>query len=307
MTLTVVLASYALLNIALSAMVSLVWFAGLRRRRLSDTTLLAIRLLPSIGGGVLALAVCLPAFIRFETRQGPESPGLILLGLAALTAMLAVGGAVRGVRAALATRAIAGTWKALTRQQSPGGMALDVVDVPAPIVAVSGLWRPRVLIGRDVADQCTSEELALIIAHEEAHVRSKDNFKQFLMIVSPDLPGALTINRRLEEQWRAATEHAADEYATQDNPERRIRLATALVKMARLALTTAPQPSVASTLIGADGIEARIRRLLDGPSIAPSVERRWVAPALLVGAALVAIGQHQQIHAAIEHVVRLGQ
>jgi beta-lactamase regulating signal transducer with metallopeptidase domain len=306
MAITVVLASYAALNIALTAVVSLIWMTGLRHRAWSPSTLLGLRLLPSVGGICLALSVCLPAFLRFEPQHGPERPGVLLVVLAVVTIVLVIAGARRGIRAGLATRSIANRWTALRRQQSPGGVQMDVVDVPLPVVAVSGLWRPRVLIGRDVASQCTSEELALIIAHEEAHVRSRDNFKQLLMLVSPDLPQALTINATLEEQWRAASELAADEYATQDSPERRVRLATALVKMARLALT-APQPGVASTLIGAGGIEARIRRLLEHQPIRPALGCFWIAPVLLVAGVLLAVGQHQSIHAAIEHVVRFGQ
>ena len=310
MAVTVVLASYAALNMALTAVVSVIWLSGLQRRQVAQSTLLGLRLVPAMGAICLALGVCLPAFLRFEPHHGPEVPGWAMSALASLTIVLAGAAAYRAVRAALATRAIANRWKALRRQRFPGGMTMDVVDVPSPVVAVSGLWRPRVLIGRDVATQCSDDELALIIAHEEAHVRSGDIFKQWLMLASPDLPRALTVNARLEEQWRAATELAADEYATRDNPERRIRLAAALVKMARLALITAPQPGVASTLIGADGIEVRIKRLLEHPANRPSFggfSIAWIAPVLLFAAVLLAIGEHQAIYAAIERVVAIGR
>jgi beta-lactamase regulating signal transducer with metallopeptidase domain len=307
MAVTVVLASYAALNIALTAVVGVIWKAGVQRQSWSPSTLLGIRLLPSVGGMCLAVGICLPAFLRFEPHHGPERPGGVLIALALLTIVLIAAGAARGIRAGLATRAITNRWTGLRRQQSPGGIRMDVVDVPAPVVAVSGLWRPRVLIGRDVASQCTSEELALIIAHEEAHVRSRDNFKQVLMLVSPDLPGALTINAALEERWRAATELAADEYATQDSPERRVRLAAALVKMARLALTTAPHAGVASALIGTHGIEARIRRLLEHQPRRPATECFWIAPVLLAASMVLAVAGHRTIHSAIEQIVRFGQ
>jgi len=307
MTLIVVFASYAVLNAALTFVVSAGWVAGLTRRVQSQTALLGLRLVPSAGAAILTLTIALPAFLRFEPHRGPETPGTLIVLLAATSVALVLLGVIRGVRAIASTRAMAVRWKALRRQQSPGGLDMDVVDVPSPVVAVSGVWRPRLLIGRDVAAQCTAEELALIIAHEEAHVRARDNFKHFLMLVSPDLLASLPIGRALEERWRAATEHAADEYATKGEAEHRVRLATALVKMARLALTTPPQPGVASTLIGADGIEGRIRRLLDRPPVLPSMSYLWIAPALLLGCAAVAIGEHQGIHAAIEHVVGVGR
>jgi beta-lactamase regulating signal transducer with metallopeptidase domain len=307
MAVIVVLGSYALLNAALTFAVSAAWAAGLRARVQSQAALLGLRLLPSAGATLLTLTIALPAFLRFEPWHGPETPGALIVMLAAVTVGLALLGALRAVRAIASTRAVAVRWKALRRQQSPGGLTMDVVDVPSPIVAVSGVWRPRLLIGRDVASHCTAEELALIIAHEEAHVRARDNFKHLLMLVSPDLLASLPAGRALEERWRAATEHAADEYATKGAPEHRVRLATALVKMARLALTTPPQPGVASTLIGADGIEGRIRRLLDRPPGRPSMGYLWIAPVLLLVCAAIAIGEHQGIHAAIEQMVGIGR
>ena len=306
MTLIVVLATYGALNLVITAMVSTVWLTWLRRRQLSESTLLALRLLPSVGGLCLTLTVCLPAFVRFEPQYGYELPGVLVFTLAALTMVLVAAGAYRGISAALATRALIRRWQALRRQPSAAGIALDVVDAPA-VVAVSGFWRPRVLIGRDVARECTDEELALILAHEEAHVRSRDNVKQLLLLISPDLPRVLTVHREVEERWRAASEFAADEYATRQHPEHRVQLATALVKMARLALTTAPQPGVASPLIGAGGIELRVRRLLDHSPTRSSLNVFWIAPLVLGVGVLLAAGEHQVIHAALEQLVSIGR
>jgi Zn-dependent protease with chaperone function len=306
MTVMVVLATYAALNLVLTAMVSTAWLTWLRRQPLSQSDLLALRLLPSVGGLGLAVTICLPAFLRFEPPHGQEFPGLAVTALASLTVLLVIAGAYRGIAAALATRALTRRWNALGRRQSPAGITMDVVDAPS-VVAVCGFWRPRVLIGRDVASQCTAEELALILAHEEAHVRSRDNVKQLLMLISPDLPGALTVHAAVEERWRAATELAADDNATRDDPERRVRLAAALVKMARLALTTAPRPGVASPLIGAGGIERRVRRLLDDAPRLSLPDCYWIAPVLLAIGVLLAVGEHQSIHAALEHLVAVGR
>ena len=75
------------------------------------------------------------------------------------------------------------------------------VATPFPIVAVVGLFRPRLVIARSVLESCTPDELATIVAHEQAHVAHHDNLARALFLLAPDvvawLPLGDTAARRL--------------------------------------------------------------------------------------------------------------
>ena len=52
------------------------------------------------------------------------------------------------------------------------------IDAEAPIVALVGVLRPRLLVTRGVVAALTEEELAASVAHEIGHWRALDNLKR---------------------------------------------------------------------------------------------------------------------------------
>jgi hypothetical protein len=71
----------------------------------------------------------------------------------------------------------------------------------------------------------------------------------------------------LAQRWRAAAELEADEHATGSDPRKRVALASALIKVARLSTGTDCQHPGLSMGIAMDSIEFRVRRLLAPPPV----------------------------------------
>jgi beta-lactamase regulating signal transducer with metallopeptidase domain len=167
-----------------------------------------------------------------------------------------------------------------------------VVDTEFPLVAVVGIVKPRLILARSVIERCSPEELDAILAHERAHLLRHDNARRALLQSLPDPLAWLPVSRRIDRAWHDATEEAADDAAAGTSESMRVHLASALVRVARMApagprLLDLP----ASALFRGEPLERRIRRLLDRRR-SPSPDRRrapwWLAACAVVGLAAVA-------------------
>jgi len=306
-TLCVVLAAvYALTSILLSIGVALSWHLGLDRRLSRPGELLALRLLPAVGGAFLTLTVALPAFLIHEPRHEAE-PGGPLLVLLALTALGAAGlGLLRGCRACAATRVLLRRLGPVDRCDGSAGGCVDIVRVSEPVAAVVGLWRPRILAADCVRAACSDEEFRQVIAHEAAHVSAHDNVKLLLQIISPDALTWVPAGRALTERWRAAAEREADARASGCDPRKRVALASALLKVARLSSGTL-HPSLALSMpVAVDDVEGRVRELLAPRRMPhrPPAMKALVACALLIVVAGVPL--YGSVHESIESLVAYG-
>jgi Zn-dependent protease with chaperone function len=304
-TLCLVLAAlYALTCVVLSIGVALTWRLGLERRCSRPDELLALRLLPTVGAAFLTLTVVLPAFFIHEPRHEGELVGPLVWGLA-LSALGAAGhGMVRGWRAWAATRALLERCGLADRSAVRAGV--DIVRMSEPVAAVVGLWRPRILAADCVKAACSDEEFRQVIAHEAAHVSAHDNVKLFLQIVSPDALILMPAGQALTERWRAATELAADARASGCDPRKRVALASALLKVARLSSGTLPRSPALIMPVAVDDVEGRVRELLAPRPVSyrPLPLKALVACALLiVGAGAPLYGS---VHELIESLVAFG-
>ena len=278
---------------------------ALRARRLAS-----MRMLPSvIAAGCGAIVVL--AFAFFEPRQEGEYMGAAIPALAGFSLLLMAGSLWRARRLARATRALEQRW-----MTSATPIPLDGISVPAfaveadfPIVAVVGWRRPRLLIARSVLDSCSPDELTAVLAHEQGHVDRRDNLRRLMLSVAPDILAWLPVSERMLAAWREAAEDAADDDAARAGSEGRVRLASALVKVARLAPgRRACGLMPASALYSGDGLDRRVRRLLDPPM---SETSRRVSPwrlrfrrsALLIGGGAAAALALEGVHAALEVVI----
>ena len=150
--------------------------------------------------------------------------------ICALFALLVLGDGVRrGLRASRATR---------TLVRAAGNSEVSVIDVKEPLAGVVGGWRQRIIAAQSVAAACDHEEFRQVLAHEAAHMDSRDNLKLLMLLTMPDALAWLPTGRALTEHWRAATELAADERASGADPRKRVALASALIKVARLSLAS---------------------------------------------------------------------
>jgi beta-lactamase regulating signal transducer with metallopeptidase domain len=127
--------------------------------------------------------------------------------------------------------------------------------------------------------------LAVALRHERAHRASRDNLKRLLIQLAPAVfPGL----RKLEQAWIQSAEWAADDRATEGDPDRSAALAEALLRVARLQSTIA-MPTLVTSLVAADeDLAQRVNRLLDAPAVAePS--RRFELFAFSIAAVLIAV------------------
>jgi Zn-dependent protease with chaperone function len=297
------LATFAAVGLLLTALVPFAarWTAGepvVRARRLAS-----LRLLPTIVA-LAASAVVFAAFIAFEPwRDGEEITGLAP-GLAALAVVLLASAAWRGLRLARATRHTIDIWMRTAEPVSLPGISAPVFTVHAdfPIVAVVGFARPRLIIARSVLETCSPSELEAVLAHEQGHINRRDNLRRLLLSVAPDVLAWLPASERLFAAWRDAAEEAADDDAVRAGADGRVRLASALVKVARLAPASDASPLMpASALYRGESLDRRVRRLLEIREAATApAGSRWRSPFVAAAGAVLSLAMLEEVHAVVE-------
>jgi Zn-dependent protease with chaperone function len=277
---TLALAWFLLLNLTATAGLALLSNRLTQRSQAASPGFwLALRLLPAALSIVFVATVFLPSYWRYEPRESVEGFDVSLTTLAVL-AMAIVGAAiVRGVTAWRRAARRTDAWMRAAHPLTLEGATIPAfaIDTDAPVMALVGVLRPRLLVTRPVLEALTGEELRACVAHELGHWRALDNLKRLAMRAAPDLLFATAGARAIERRWAAASEHAADRDAGSSSTER-CALAAALVKVARL---TPPANSLAepiSALVDGGDITSRVQRLLDdGPSVGGGRRLRWLA------------------------------
>jgi Zn-dependent protease with chaperone function len=260
---------------------------------------LALRLSPAAVSMAFIVFVFAPSYFRYEPLHIGEAFAFTASAAAIAGIALVAAAAARGAAAWRAARRRTHAWKQAARPLPVGGAALPVfaVDMTAPVMALAGIFRPRLLITRGVLDVLTDEELSAGIAHELGHWRAWDNLKRLAMRAAPDLLVFTPVAAAIEARWASAAEHAADHDACGD-PQSRCALASALVKVARLTPRATPLGEPISTLVDGGEIASRVERLLSDtpPNVAGT--RSW--PFAIGVSALIAASYVPLLHAVHE-------
>src|SRR5471030_1743375 len=272
---TLALACFLILNVCATVAIAAVSARLTNATRVGSPGFwLALRLCPAaLSLGFVAL-VFLPSYWRYEPRELVEGFDVTLTALAVLALASIGAGAVRGVLAWRASVQRAERWLRAARPLALPGtpMPAFALDIDAPVMALVGVLRPRLLITRPVLDALTDEELQAGVAHEVGHWRAWDNLKRLSMRAAPDLLWATSAARAIERRWAAASEHAAD-FDAGGSDRSRCALASALVKVARLTPAPTAVTEPISALVDGGDITARVQRLLD--EAPPAAQRRW--------------------------------
>jgi beta-lactamase regulating signal transducer with metallopeptidase domain len=234
-------------------------------RRCSADVLLGVRLMPAAVSSFFVAAMFLPVHWRLEPVNSSERFGAVI----GVLALVGLGLLVRSLLRAFRILRTDMQLEAMTRRlATPRGIAFEVTGLSG--VSLAGILRPKILIGSRAFATLTPAELDVAIAHEVAHQRALDNLKRFLICCAPDVFGWLPAARRLEQRWEAETECQADARAVRGDDGRAVTLASALVKVARLARGGAIDPSPAWSAFHVPTLlETRVRRLVDGYGPAP--------------------------------------
>ena len=289
--LVLVLAGHAVVSTIAAVGVVVLWP---RVRRPLDASavrfanrLFLVRMAPLMASLAVAWCGLAVSYALWEPRTGDERVGPMSLTLAATGAALVASGLWRAGRSVLSSRRI--QHRLLTCAQVPQphvSVPAIVVESAFPIVALAGVFMSRLFVARTVVEACTADELRAILAHEHAHEVARDNLRRLTLEGSPDILGWMRAATAFDRDWAAAAELAADEAAAVHAPAR-LHLASALVKVARLA-TTPPDALPASAFYAGDALTERVRRLLDAPVDAGAPVSPWpgclVTLAILVGA-----------------------
>lgn len=160
---------------------------------------------------------------------------------------------------------------------------VTVADAGEPFAFTYGLLVPRVAVSRALVDSLARDELAAVLAHEAAHVRSRDPLKVLLTRVLVAREFYLPALRHLSHRFVAGRELAADRQAVS-------RCGTGSVAAALLR-TAAPPAWAATTPAAAMAsgatLHARVTQLETGSEpLAPPLPQRLLV-ASTVAAMLV--------------------
>ncbi|GAC1496310.1 MAG: hypothetical protein NVS1B6_01330 [Steroidobacteraceae bacterium] len=303
----VLTAVYGLTSLLISILVAVAWRAGLDRRCSTSIEFLVLRLLPAGGATLFTLTVALPAFLIYEPAHEIEQIGELIVTFAIFGLVSVGGGIFRGLRACQAAQTLLRNWGPGDRWFAKDGQTVELMDIPEPIAAVVGGWQPRIVAARRVFGVCSQEEFRQVVGHEVAHVSARDNLKLLLLLGSPDALAWLPSGVALTARWQAAAELEADERATGSDPRKRVALASALIKVARLAKGADRSLPALSMPVALNDVEERVRLLLSpsqNPTPAMSVNQ-LTASATLVP--VIAVPFYGLIHQVIEFLVAFGR
>jgi Zn-dependent protease with chaperone function len=308
------LASFAAASTVAGVCIALTW----RRLALATRTpvvraraLFALRIAPFVFGTLTSVLSVL-AFQQYEPRSTAEAPGSILIALAVVGTGVLAAGLWRLCARCSTTYRFLRTIERTAVPVSVPGLQLPAwqVDTAFPLVAVAGLTRSRLLIARSVLAQMPGEELQVVVRHELAHARHRDNIVQLLLTAAPDLIGAAGLWQGLERAWREAAEEAADDFATGADAMARMNLASALVRVARL-VGVHPSPRLPLlALHEGESIERRVRRLVEAiePAGAPRLTARHTTLVVAVAALTLLVtweGALAHLHEVTEYLVNV--
>lgn len=279
--------------------------------------LFALRASPVLLGALASLGLALPAFLKFEPHTTHEIPGAPLLLFAgagiAVTAVISL----RYLLAMRATRRVREQWlkDATLLPSAKTRIPVFCVEHASSLLAVTGVFSPRIFVSRDVVESLTTAELDAALSHELAHVSATDNLKQlFLKITSP--PQWLRALAKIDLLWGRFAELAADERAMSSGASA-LELSSALVKVGRLSVRKHPILLTASHLVDSCSAAttarvARLRDLLEREHEAPRTFTRprphsallmWIGSLLMLYLLLLGTVL-PQIHDALEFLVR---
>ena len=184
--------------------------------------LFALRIAPLALSLFVVLAFCIPSYLWLEPELNGERVGWACMLIASMgiaiwiPALVRVIGAMRGTARYVHRCERHGRKITMPGEASPALLLAD----KAPVLAVAGVFRPQLLISRRVMRGLSAEQREAALRHERAHCAAGDNFKRFLILLAPDALPFVRTFRNVEQAWSKFTEWAADDQATEGDPQR---------------------------------------------------------------------------------------
>jgi Zn-dependent protease with chaperone function len=289
------LASFFVVNAALGLTAALGSRAAIRiaesmRARSGARILFAMRVLPCALGIGTVLALCVPSYLWLEPQASAERSGWACLTFAILGALGWIGSIVRAARAVAASVRFNREWQQAGCETLLADESLKavIVEKRAPLLALAGIFRPRLIVSQAVLCSLSKEELQLALQHENAHHISLDNLKRLLLLLVPSSILFVRGHSSLERCWAKFSEWAADDDAVRGDSHRALSLAEALLRVTRLG--AAPRLSFLHTSLcaGDHDLSERVDRLLQVQPLEgkPTSRSRFLAVGSSLGIAV---------------------
>jgi hypothetical protein len=225
------------------------------------------------GALLLSLLVVAPQYIRGETNPLPERVGFVCVTGAVLVAVRYLYGLLRATKLLLQMHTQRHVDEPVVLV---GDTAVHICADGYPLMAVAGLFSPRIVLSQHLLNNASfsPQLLEIALAHEKAHLHQHDNLKHFIL-ASFALSG-LGMDGSLK-RWRYAAEQAADDDAVSGNSSRAILLAETLLVAARSIPLQRTTTFSLGLLPHEEELDERIERLLrDVPVLAPTVTPSWL-------------------------------
>lgn len=171
-----------------------------------------------------------------------------------------------------------------------------VLQTDTPVVFTVGLLNNSIFLTQGLKARCEARDLDIVLAHEQAHCRRRDNFRlltvRLLLLVLPR-----RLSRQCYEDFHLTVESACDFAAAEEFGTTEV--AEALLKIQRLSPGPGQwrSPLLASAFTGAE-VESRIHALLSGRPATPG--QRLMLRALPLMTAIVCLAVVGPLHHAIE-------
>ena len=301
----IALGVFFLVYVALSLLVGVGWRALRRdRRRVSSAMAYGLRILPLAAALVVVAAFTVPSFLRFEPRWDDEPMGSAVLALASAGAVILIFGIINALLAWMRTSRSVSSWTSDSRTlELEATVPAFQIPESAPLLAVAGLCRPKLLVSGCARRLLDPGELEVAIRHELAHVRRRDNLKKLLLRAC-----AFPFLGALDHAWLEAAEINADDEAVRDERSA-LDLASALLKVSRLSPRVLGLELAMDLVSGAPGaVAVRVERLLAWkPRARPKPWFRIAVPAALVAAVAAGLAYMwvlARVHQFTEFLVR---
>jgi Zn-dependent protease with chaperone function len=281
------------------------------RPRSGARFLLALRLLPATLAAFVVAGLCVPSYLWLETNEATERVGLTCCAIALLGAAVWASSLMRSARSVLFSLRQSRQCERAGRASEGNSLPVTVMNSGAPMLALAGLVRPRVIVSRGVLETLSRDEIEAALEHEKAHRSSRDNLKRLILSLAPDIFPFAPAFTRLNHGWAKLIEWAADDEATAGDSRRSVSLAGALVHMARMG--AGPSVSaLSSSFCGNDqNLTTRVDRLLGLAPVTENPPRRMrtalgiaaAAIAALTIAAMIRPGTFLSVHHLLEQLL----
>lgn len=210
--------------------------------RIAAPILLSLRMAPLAASLVVLVAFIIPSFLEYEPRTTVEPVSFTLVTLASVSALIFSASVHRLVSAWLKSRRAADLWlHNAERIQGVERVPVYRCLIGPPVIAVLGVWQIRIFASESVLAALAPEELQAALRHEAVHVRRFDILKKMLLQLAPTFLPGIDLLKPVSAHWSRVCELAADEESVSGDPQHTLHLASALVKVARLAQ---PGPSL---------------------------------------------------------------